>query len=168
MKIIAEFNDYQGLIVALRQAKEYRGVSFATLDDLADLADNFSAKVLGPRPARKLSMVNISRFLSGLGIKCLVVEDPNTFDVKRAKIRNKSQVRSEALHRIINRRLLIEAGRRGGKAFWAKLSPAERSAYARAFANARWRPIYAARKAARQDENMVQTINGGNSDASAG
>lgn len=141
MKIIAEFNDYRGLIVALRQAKEHRGVSFATLDDLADLADNFSAKVLGPRPARKLSMVNIGRFLSGLGVKCQVVDDPTTFDVKLGKIRNKSQVRAEALHLVINRRVLRTAGVRGGKARWANLSPSERSAQARAFANARWAAI---------------------------
>jgi hypothetical protein len=76
-------SDYQGLIAALRARREALGISFAELDDFAEMPSGYCSKLLtNPREDgrgrnwRAFGPRSLARILSGLGVALQLVEDP--------------------------------------------------------------------------------------------
>lgn len=150
-QIIAEFNDWAGLLHALRTAREKRNISMAMLDELGGMPERLSSKVLGPTPQRRLDVLSLHKFMFGLGIKCLVVDDPETLPMVQEclQTRNICWVRADGLHILLSRKKLAALAKSGGKARWAGVLPSERRRHAQRAAHARWAAVRAARRAAR-------------------
>jgi hypothetical protein len=139
-EVIAEFNDAAGLLAAVRQAREQRQISLAKLDELGGMPERFASKVLGPNPTNRLTMEMLHRFLFGLGVKCLLVHDPETTELIKdmSEKRRQDHVRTSGAHVFYPVKFLRERGRKGGLATRAKLSPQRRSYLASRAAKARW------------------------------
>lgn len=98
--ILAEFNDYVGLIQALRARVKERRIVISELDNITGLGDRYSCKVLSPTLAaggphqRSFGLRSLGPVLQALGLKLHLVEDPDamarylsrvkTLDRKRA------------------------------------------------------------------------------------
>jgi len=73
-----EFRDYQTLHAALRRAREMRNISFELWDEIAGVSRGYTSKVLSPEGSRKITMQSLGWLLAGLGLKAILVDDPDT------------------------------------------------------------------------------------------
>lgn len=161
---IAEFSDYEGLRKALNVVRESkRDMSFELLDEITGAPKGYFSKVLGPRPVKRIGLHSLAWALGGLGVKCIMVEDPEALARVQSRFRNRDRAHLASVHngavRVqINRGFLRKIGAKGGKnsrknlskkqrkklgklanmARNAKLSPAKRSELARLATLARW------------------------------
>ena len=76
MTPLAEFSNYDELVTSLRVCRDQRDISFELLDLISGLPPGYSAKLLGPRPIRRIGLQSLGDLLGGLGIKGLFVDDP--------------------------------------------------------------------------------------------
>lgn len=143
--VIAEFSDYRGMIAALREAQSRREISFATLDVVTDSADGYFSKTLSLMGSRRVTMESISLVWRGLGVKCLVVEDPEQWarmqrfmGSKGLTKRNVKLVRGGAVHQTLSRRFLKKIAVKGGTNSRKNMSKARARKLARMAALARW------------------------------
>jgi hypothetical protein len=83
--VIASFTDYEGLRLALAAAREHRDISLERLDAIAGAPSGYFAKLLGPRPVRRIGLQSLGWALGGLGIKCQVVEDIPAFELVKGR-----------------------------------------------------------------------------------
>jgi hypothetical protein len=96
---LAEVVSYDDLIAALRARKDELDISFLELDFIGGLTSGHSSKLLAPvRPYMKcLGPVSLGLILGALGLRLLVVEDPEALArvrgryVKRYVSRHKHQ-----------------------------------------------------------------------------
>jgi hypothetical protein len=110
------------------------------VDEVAGMPRGYFNKIIGPRPPRRLGMRSLGDVFGVLGIKCLVIEDPEAMAriAGRLKKRDEKMVRSVAWQVTITRRFMQKIGRVGGTRRMEKLSKAERQELARHAALARW------------------------------
>jgi hypothetical protein len=76
IKQIAEAIDYQSLQDGLRARAADMGISRRVLDEISGLGDGYSAKLLCGRPTRIFGIVSLGLILQSLGVKIILVEDP--------------------------------------------------------------------------------------------
>jgi hypothetical protein len=135
---LASFSDYAGLHAALRAAREMRNISFDTLDEIVGAPKGYFSKVLAPRGERKLTMQSMGWALNGLGLQCLLVDDPEMLEQikNRLEQRDGKVVRSNAVHIVLSTRFLREIGRKGAEVSNARRR--QRKEAARHAALARW------------------------------
>jgi hypothetical protein len=76
MAFQAEAKDYSQLHSACRARAEQLQASRLVLDELAGTASGWFGKFLGPRQVRRLGMASLGPALAALGLKFIVVEDP--------------------------------------------------------------------------------------------
>jgi hypothetical protein len=138
--VIAEFTDQHGLLVALRQAHERRDISYETLDEIVGAPKGYFSKVLSAKSDRKITMQSLGWAMNGLGVRCLVVDDPAMLKqiASRMKLRDKKVVRTDARHIVVSLRFLRKIAAKGGEAYVANHSPTQRRRNARKAALARW------------------------------
>lgn len=157
MNALAEIGDYAELIQALRARAVERRISLQsiTLHQVAGLADRYFSKVLAPdgTPAHKkrhLGRVSLGPALAVLGVKLILVECPEALAryAHRLDYMDPRDMREKSV--TISRRLLREAGRKGGLARAKKLSAQRLSSQASRAVKARWKRYRAARKAENQ------------------
>ena len=74
-RIVATFNDHDGLLEALRARKEKLELAGFTVDALAGLTAGHSQKILGCNPARGITRVTLGPLLGTLALKGFLVED---------------------------------------------------------------------------------------------
>jgi hypothetical protein len=136
--IIAEFTDYSSLHVALRVAREARNISLDTLDKLAGAPDRYCSRILAPNSERRITMEALGWLFAGLGVKAILVDDPDTLELAQPRMnpRNQKVVRGGAVTITLSRRFLSKIGRKGAAARNAQRM--KRKAAARHAANARW------------------------------
>lgn len=74
--IIGEATDHDALVALLRQRKAALQLSDALVDELGGLAVGHCSKLLGAAPVKALGKVTLSALLAVLGVKLVIVEDP--------------------------------------------------------------------------------------------
>lgn len=75
-RVIANVTSYEELIAALRWRVNELNVAGEQLDDFAGLPRGYLSKLVGARPIRRLGMTSFAPVLAGLGLRLLVIEDP--------------------------------------------------------------------------------------------
>jgi hypothetical protein len=75
-RLIGEAADFGTLQQILRDRAEELGCSRERLDDISGVQPGYSAKVLGPIPAKTLGRTSLGLILGGLALKLRVIEDP--------------------------------------------------------------------------------------------
>lgn len=146
----AEVKDLAGLHAAARARAEQLKVSRATLDEISGMQEGYSAKLLAPTPLKHFGPVSFVPMLRALGLKLIVVDDPQAFEEGATRLTPKTpgcdrHPASDVAHvnqapqliRIIN----AEMGRRRAAQMNSRRTAAERSEGARRAANARWKRV---------------------------
>ena len=137
-QVIAEFNDYSGLVMAIRTRVEQLGVPISTLDEIAGLPTRYVSKIIGPAQVRRFSMQSLTPILWTLGIKLQVVEDGNTAHYKSRLSRRRVPMHNGTVHILVNRDHYRRIGALGGAASRKYLSKRVASQLGRKAAYARW------------------------------
>jgi hypothetical protein len=75
--VIGEATDHDSLVAVLRQRKAALALSDAIVDELAGPASGHCYKVIGAAPVKALGKISLSALLAVLGIKLVIVEDPD-------------------------------------------------------------------------------------------
>ena len=142
---LAEFTDYEGLRRALNAVREQRDISMELLDELAGAPKGYFSKVLGPRQAKRIGMHSLAWTIGALGVKCLIVEDPEALALLQNRLtpRVKAQIRdrfSAGKSHVVTQRFLKKISKLGVAARNTKrIRAAARKAAAHKAANAaRW------------------------------
>jgi hypothetical protein len=135
-RVIAVFNDYSGLLAAMRLRVQEQKIAITSPDiaRVSGLAVAFVAKCLSPKQPRRLGSASFGAVMSLLGVRLAMIEDPETMAryTARLKKHNPSFVHSGAVHFLVNRYELRKRGRK-------YMSPREARALARHAALERWR-----------------------------
>jgi hypothetical protein len=145
------FNDYSGLLAALRLRAEDQKIVITSPDvaKVSGLADALVAKILSPKMPRRLSFQSMHPVLSLLGVRLAMIEDPETMSryTSRLKKRDENCVHSGTVHVLISRRELRKRQQKDGQNSRKYMSAAAARALARHAANSRW-AVVKAKKAA--------------------
>jgi hypothetical protein len=138
-------HDYDGLHRILRDRAEELNVSRTTLDEAAGFTSGHASKLLAPRPLKKLGATTLGLMLQVMGLKLVVVEDPEQLQRISAKLIARevpanvlSLSWGRAKHLLVSKRWVKKNGRKGGEQRAKNLSPRRRRAIARNAAKARW------------------------------
>lgn len=148
-KRIASVCDYDGLIAALRTRKAELGLSDSFLDELTGLQSGYTGKIFGPKQVKKLGPVSLGLLLQALGLKIVLLEDPETLakhrerhekrDERRVHLGNHAKPLSMKSLARMNKHTFRAAGKRGGLASLVTMAAEERTARAQRAARARWK-----------------------------
>lgn len=92
---LAEIRTYDDLHRALRERADEINIPRTAIDELTGLADGYAGKVLGQGKTKKLGALSFSAMLEVLGLKLLLVEDPEL--VERMQHRWKALARSRPI-----------------------------------------------------------------------
>jgi hypothetical protein len=150
---------YDDLHAALRARAEHLNISRETIDEIAGFQPFYAAKLLAPKPHRKLGKMSFSAMLGALGCRLLLVEEePETLEKLRERWvqRVEAQVRwretephntppDEDAERLstpdepeLKSRFFAALGALGGKRYAENTTPEQRAKAARRAARARW------------------------------
>jgi len=140
---LAEFTDYESLRRALMAVRELRDVSFERLDEITGAAKGYFSKVLGPGKARHIGRESLGWALGGLGVKCILVSDPDALARVQARFgtRDKSHLKSARrggtviIH--LSRRHMAIIQAKGRKSRWDGMTPKQKSKWGKKMAKAR-------------------------------
>jgi hypothetical protein len=140
-RTLAAFYDYDGLLAAIRQRVRELQIKGEAFDHFAGLPDGYLSKLIGERPVRRIGMTSLGPLFAALGIRCILIEDPEATERlrKQLKPRNGSFVRATRTVQSITDRKWIRIQKLGRQARWAKMSAAQRSKLARRLNIYRWR-----------------------------
>src|SRR5271163_1884475 len=91
-----------------------------TLDELAGLPTRYVAKLIGPKPVRRIGLASLGPLSGALLVKYLMVVDVDAQKRFGSRItkRNEACVRDGVLHVTLTRRSMRKIGIKGGKARW--------------------------------------------------
>jgi hypothetical protein len=92
---IVEAHDLLDLHHACRQRADQLNVSRQTIDEVAGLTPGHASKLLASAPSRHLGPISLGLILRALGLKLVVVDDPEALAAVRDRLtpRNAKQVR---------------------------------------------------------------------------
>jgi len=128
-EIIGEARDHDELVALLRKRKDALGLSDKVVEEIADMAGSFVSKILAPQPVKTLGRTSLTLLLGALGLKLIVVEDPD--QVRR--VRRRWTERAEhhvniAPHTLRTARpiVLSRLARKAALARWARVPTDER------------------------------------------
>ena len=146
-RIIGEFADYPGLLAVVRARVNELQINGERFDEFAGLPRGYLSKLIGARPVRRISMVSMGPLFSGLGIYCVLVEDPHaTARLKtRLRPRNGSYARTTYTLRTVTDRQWWRIQKLGRQARSKKLTKAQRSEVMRRVRNSRRRALVSSR-----------------------
>jgi hypothetical protein len=114
-----------GLIDALCERRDALGFTNELLDDLGGFYPGFTEQFLGPSRRRKPSLATLNAFTEILCVSFVMIDAPE----KRRLMTVRCEARQVGL---------VDRAREGGRLRWKGISKEQRSAIARAAANARW------------------------------
>jgi hypothetical protein len=139
-RVIATVDSYEGMLKALRSRATELRLAGDSFDEFVGLPRGYTQKVIGIRPVRRLGMTSFGPVLSGLGLRCLLVEDEETTRRLKERLppRNSSYVRG-APSIVLTVRYFKRIGRKGAQARVDNSTKEQRQAWARKAAIARWR-----------------------------
>ena len=139
-------NGYAGLVAAFRAAAAARGVAIGgdSVAAVTGLCSAYVAKLLQPRPTKRVGLISLGPLLGALSIKLLVVEDPEALEKygSRIPLRKELAVHGGTMEFRISRRAFRQLQAKGRRARWDKMTPAQRTRWARKLnqfaGNANW------------------------------
>jgi hypothetical protein len=140
LRVLGEVARYENLHDLLRARCDELEITRASLDRLARLPSGYSAKLLSPRPMKKLSDATLGFFLPALGVKLILVEDPQALAMVRQRSDKRRSVTmlGGCIHISFSRREWKKRQRNGGLRRAERLTPERRSEISRQAAMARW------------------------------
>jgi hypothetical protein len=117
---LAEIRDYNSLHQALRIRAAQLEISRLDLDRLAYLTPGHASKLLSPRPTKWLGNQTLNFVLPALGVKLILVEDPEALARIRATTRRRNSKldptkRNAAVSFSLSNRFFRRIGRKGGE-----------------------------------------------------
>jgi hypothetical protein len=138
-RVIAAWSDYNGLITALRNRAAELNLSGQEIDNVSNLPDRYSQKLLGPNAVRRLGALSLGPFLGALCLTGQFVENKAALERLRRQTtpRRDEYVRADATHVTLTFRFMQKIGRLGAKARVATTTKAQRQEWARKAATAR-------------------------------
>jgi hypothetical protein len=144
MKELATVQSYGELITALRARADELKISRITIDSVTGLPGGYSSKLLASVPIRTLGRASFGPMLQALGLRLIVIEDPESLErfADQRDQRERAMPAAgtdEVLRFEITRRKLGMLARRGGEERAAKMTPKQRQMSARKASRARWR-----------------------------
>jgi hypothetical protein len=83
--LAVECRSYSELLNCIRRRKDELNVSFEILDAVSGLQSGYSAKLLSPRPVKRLGEVSLAALLGALGLRLVIEPD----DAALAKVRRR-------------------------------------------------------------------------------
>lgn len=138
-------NSEQQLHMALRQRWQDLGVTSESIDAVCKFPDKYTAKLLGPKPVRRLSSMSRYAMINVLGLELVLRVSPeNTrqFTKQLTLIRRKPAVLAvkcgRGKHREVSKKFLRKIAPRGGNMRAHMLTAHKRTKIARKAARARW------------------------------
>jgi hypothetical protein len=140
---LGEFSDYDGLRRALNAAREKRNISLSKLNEITGAPDGYFEKLLGPRSVRRIGLQSLGWALGGLGIKCILVEDPEALERVEGRFVDRDEahlasVLNGVVHIQVNRSHYRKIGVLGGANSRKNLGKRKRRKLAKAAAMVRW------------------------------
>jgi hypothetical protein len=145
--VIGEFADYDGLIEGLRQRAAAVGLSYRSIDELANFGEGATGKYLADLRVKHFTVASLLRMTTVLGVKAVFVIDPEMAvamapewgkrDARRAHARRLARVGKTTIVRLLPA-VAGEYARRGGKARMASMTAEMRRRFASAGGRARW------------------------------
>jgi hypothetical protein len=139
-RVIADISSYEEMIAALRRRVNELNINGERFDEYAGLPRGYLSKLVGANPVRRLGMSSFEPVLSGLGLRCLFVEDEAATQRLKNRLppRNGSYVRGGVTHLALTTRFMQKIGRLGAQARIDNSTEAQRRKWARQAAIARW------------------------------
>jgi hypothetical protein len=135
---IGEATDHDQLVAILRARKAALELSDTLVDEIAGLTTGHCQKILGAKPTKTLGRISLSALLGALGVKLVVVVDPDSKIARRWQRRAAGMVHP-TLHTIGQARpiILSRAGRKAALARWGRSTPELRAVTVAALNRAR-------------------------------
>jgi hypothetical protein len=146
-EIVGEYTDYDGLIAGLRERAAAVGLAYLVIDDLAGLSQGHTSALLGATRKRHFSINSLLSVARVLGIKSIMVVDPEVTSRVRAEWGSRDGTRAharrrpalgEATMRRVLKPVAAELGRRGHVAQMKSTTPEQRREFGRRGAMVRW------------------------------
>jgi hypothetical protein len=142
-RVIAEFNDYPGILAAMRLRAQEQKIPIGSPEvaEVAGIPDHYLAKLLSPKIPRRLGMLSMPGVLAVLGVKLVMVESRPAMERygNRLPKRNDSCVHAGTVHFALSGKHMRAIRRKGGQNSRKYMSAREARALARKAARARWR-----------------------------
>jgi hypothetical protein len=129
-RVIADVSSYEQMLDALRQRINELQVHGERWEEFAGLPRGYLSKLVGVHPVRRLGMTSFAPVLAGLGLRLLVIEDPQTTARLKSRVapRNGSYARRASLYvNGITDRKWARIQKLGRQARWKKLTKQQRS-----------------------------------------
>ena len=133
-RVLADVSSYDEMLAVLRSRINELQINGERFDEYAGLPRGYLSKLVGAHPIRRLGMTSFEPVLAGLGLRLLVIEDPEgTKRLKsRLKPRNNSYPRTVSTLHTLTDRKWSQIQKLGRAARWEKLTKQQRSAIMRA------------------------------------
>jgi len=129
--IIGEARDHDELVALLRRRKDALQLSDKVVEEIADMAPGHVSKLLAPAPVKALGQTSLTPLLGALGLKLIVVEDPDQARRVRRRWSKRAENRvKNAPHTLRTARpiVLSRPARAANAARWSRTTPEERAA----------------------------------------
>jgi hypothetical protein len=142
-RVLADVSSYEQMLAALRARVAELQISGARFDEYVGLPRGYLSKLVGANPVRKLGMTSFAPVLAGLGLRLLVIEDPDATDRLKNRLlpRNENYVRGGVTYLALTTRFMQKIGRKGAQARVDNSTKEQRREWARRAAIARWRKV---------------------------
>lgn len=147
-RILGPVACYADLHELMRRRADELEITRASLDRLACLPAGYAAKLLSPKPMKKLSDETLGFAMPALGMKLVAIEDLEAIATLRAKVDRRKSVTmlGAAVHIVVSRRELKRRSRKGGANSRKGMSTHKAAQLGRKAARIRWADV---KKAAR-------------------
>jgi hypothetical protein len=140
-RILADVSSYEQMLTALRARVTELQINGERFDEFAGLPRGYLSKLIGVNPIRRIGMTSWAPVLTGLGLRCLFVEDEAATERLKNHVapRNNSYPRATYTLRVVTDRQWSRIQKLGRVARWEKIPKAQRSEIMRAVRAARER-----------------------------
>ena len=139
-RILADVSSYEQMLTALRARVTELQINGERFDEFAGLPRGYLSKLIGVNPIRRIGMTSWAPVLTGLGLRCLFVEDEAATERLKNHVapRNSSYVRGTPSI-VLTVRFFQKIGRLGAQARIDNSTKQQRQQWARHAAITRWR-----------------------------
>lgn len=160
--VLAEVYRYTDLIDAMRARQNQLGISIETIEEISGLSKGLPAKILGPSGIKNLGPMSFGVMLETLGLKLLVVPDPQAEQKMRGKwakrvghVANTHPISIERSQKRFPSNIFRALSHRAAAARRVKIPAERRRQIARRAILARWRAYRANQRRERQAARIV-------------
>lgn len=139
-RVIAEFSDYAGMVAAMRSRAHDRRLVLTSdaIAAVAGLPSCYIAKLLSPRPMKRIGMISLGPLLAVLGCRLALIDDPQAIAALAGRIplRKNLIVYDGAIKLQFTRQFMRKIGKKGAQKRWRGVRA--RHAAASKAAHIRW------------------------------